>query len=59
MITEIPGLTLRVHTGGTGPAALMAPIANAVYALNGIDEVATVPELENRCYCSIVRDRDP
>jgi len=47
MITEIPGLTLRVHSGGTGPAALMVPIANAVYALNGIDEIATVPELEN------------
>jgi mycothiol synthase len=47
MITEIPGLSLRVHTGGTGPAALMAPIANAVYAANGMDEMTTVAELEN------------
>jgi mycothiol synthase len=47
MITEIPGLSLRVHTGGIGPAALMAPIANAVYAANGMDEMTTVAELEN------------
>jgi mycothiol synthase len=47
MITEIPGLSLRVHTGGTAPASLMAPIANAVYALNGMDELTTVVELEN------------
>jgi GNAT superfamily N-acetyltransferase len=47
MIAEIPGLSLRVHNGGTGAAALMAPIANAVYALNGMDEMTTVPELEN------------
>jgi len=47
MITEIPGLSLRVHAGGTAPAALMAPIANAVYAANGMDEMTTVAELEN------------
>ena len=47
MITDIAGLSLRVHAGGTGPAALMAPIANAVYALNGMDEMTTVAELEN------------
>jgi mycothiol synthase len=47
MITDIPGLSLRVHSGGTSPASLMAPIANAVYALNGMDEITTVPELEN------------
>jgi len=47
MITEIPGLSMRVHTGGTAPAALMAPIANAVYAANGMDELTTVAELEN------------
>lgn len=47
MLTDIPGLTLHVHPGGTAPAALMAPIANAVYAANGIDEVTTVAELEN------------
>jgi mycothiol synthase len=47
MVTDIPGLSLRVHTGGTAPAALMAPIANAVYAVNGVDEITTVAELEN------------
>ena len=47
MTVEIPGLTLRQHTGGTAPAALMAPIASAVYAANGMDEIATVADLEN------------
>jgi mycothiol synthase len=47
MTVEIPGLTLRQHTGGTGPAALMVPIANAVYAANGMDEITTVADLEN------------
>jgi GNAT superfamily N-acetyltransferase len=47
MITDIPGLSLRVHTGGTAQASLMAPIANAVYAANGMDEMTTVAELEN------------
>ncbi|MBA3689278.1 MAG: GNAT family N-acetyltransferase [Chloroflexi bacterium] len=47
MLTEIPGLSLRAHPGGTAPAELMAPIANAVYAANGIDERTTVAELEN------------
>lgn len=41
------GLTLRVHEGGTGPATLMAPIANAVYAAEGIDELTTIADLEN------------
>ena len=47
MTVEIPGLTLRQHTGGTAPAALMAPIANAVYAATGMDEITTVADLEN------------
>jgi GNAT superfamily N-acetyltransferase len=47
MITDIPGLSLHVHTGGTAQASLMAPIANAVYAANGMDEMTTVAELEN------------
>jgi mycothiol synthase len=47
MSAEIPGLSLRQHTGGTAPAALMAPIANAVYAGNGMDEITTVADLEN------------
>jgi mycothiol synthase len=47
MLVDVPGLTLRVHPGGTAPAALMVPIANAVYAANGMDEMTTVPELEN------------
>lgn len=47
MTVEIPGLTLRQHTGGTAPAALMVPIANAVYAMNRMDEVTTVADLEN------------
>ena len=47
MLPEIPGLSLRQHAGGTAPAALMAPIANAVYAANGMDELTTVPDLEN------------
>jgi mycothiol synthase len=47
MRTEIPGLTLRVHGGGIGPAAEMAPIANAVYAANGMDELTTVADREN------------
>jgi mycothiol synthase len=47
MTVEIPGLTLREHTGGTAPAALMVPIANAVYAVNRMDEVTTVADLEN------------
>jgi mycothiol synthase len=47
MTVEIPGLTFREHPGGTGPAALMVPIANAVYAANGMDEITTVADLEN------------
>ena len=47
MTVEIPGLILRQHTGGTGPAAEMVPIANAVYAANGMDEITTVADLEN------------
>jgi mycothiol synthase len=47
MLPGIPGLSLRQHTGGIAPAALMAPIANAVYAANGMDDLATVADLEN------------
>jgi mycothiol synthase len=47
MLPEIPGLSLRRHTGGTAPAELMVPIANAVYAANGMDEITTVADLEN------------
>lgn len=47
MTVEIPGLSLRQHTGGTGPAALMVPIANAVYTANRMDELTTVADLEN------------
>jgi mycothiol synthase len=47
MTADIPGLILRVHPGGTAPAAVMAPIANAVYAANGMDDLTTVPDLEN------------
>jgi mycothiol synthase len=47
MTVEIPGLTLRQHTGGTAPAVLMAPIANAVYASNRMGEITTVADLEN------------
>jgi mycothiol synthase len=47
MQTDVPGLTLSVHTGGIAPAALMAPIANAVYAANGMDELTTVADREN------------
>jgi mycothiol synthase len=47
MLTDIPGLTLRIHIGGTGPAAEMASIANAVYAANGMDELTTVADREN------------
>ena len=47
MSVEIPGLTLRPHPGGTGPAAEMVPIANAVYAANRMDELTTVADLEN------------
>jgi mycothiol synthase len=47
MQTEMPGLTLRIHPGGTEPAALLAPIANADWAANGIEELTTVADLEN------------
>jgi mycothiol synthase len=47
MLTEIPGLSLRVHPGGTEPAALMAPIVSAVDAAIGIDELTTAADLEN------------
>ena len=47
MLPEVPGLSLRQHNGGTAPAVLMAPIANAVYAANGVDEITTVADLEN------------
>ncbi len=44
---ELPGLTLRVHEGGTTLAAKLAPIANAVNTAEGIDELVTVAELEH------------
>lgn len=47
MVPDVPGLVLRQHTGGTEPAAEMVPIANAVYAANGMDEITTVADLEN------------
>jgi len=47
MLPEISGLSLRRHTGGTEPAARMAPIANAVYAATGMDDLTTVADLEN------------
>lgn len=47
MLPDVPGLSLRVHSGGTAPATLMVPIANAVYLANGMDELTTVPDLEN------------
>jgi mycothiol synthase len=47
MTVEIPGLSLRQHPGGTGPAADMVQLANAVYAANGMDELTTVADLEN------------
>jgi mycothiol synthase len=47
MLPEISGLSLRQHTGGIEPAALMAPIANAVYTANGMDDLTTVADLEN------------
>ena len=52
MLTEIAGLSLRVHAGGTAPAALMAPIANAVYATNGMDEMTTVADLRLARACT-------
>jgi len=47
MAIDVPGLTLRRHSGGTEVAAEMAPIANAVYAANGMDELTTVADREN------------
>jgi mycothiol synthase len=47
MLSEVPGLSLRQHPGGIEPARLMAPIATAVYAANGMDDLATVADLEN------------
>jgi mycothiol synthase len=47
MLHEIPGLSLRQHMGGTELAARIAPIANAVYAASGMDEITTVADLEN------------
>jgi mycothiol synthase len=47
VLPEVPGLSLSQHLGGTAPAALMAPIANAVYAANGMDEITTVADVEN------------
>lgn len=44
---EIPGLVLRVHGGGIEPAALMAPIVNAVNEKAGVDELTTVAELQH------------
>ena len=44
---EFPGLSLRVHEGGIAVAARMAPLANAVNALEGVDELVTLDELEN------------
>lgn len=47
MASDVPGLSLRVHPGGTAVAAQMAPIANATYVATGIDELTTVADLEN------------
>ncbi len=47
MRSEIHGLSLRVHPGGTAPAAVMAPIANATNAATGVDDLTTVADLEN------------
>ena len=47
MLPDVPGLSLRVHPGGTAPAAEMAPIANAVYAASGTDDLTTVANLEH------------
>jgi mycothiol synthase len=47
MDPDVPGLILRQHTGGTEPAALMAPIASAVDAANDIDEMTTAADLEH------------
>lgn len=44
---DLPGLTLRVHEGGTALAAKLAAIANAVNTKEGVDELVTVEELEN------------
>lgn len=44
---DIPGLALRVHDGGTALAASLAAIANAVNAVEGIDELVTVADLEH------------
>lgn len=44
---ELPGLSLRVHEGGTALAAKLAPIANAVNTAEGIDELVTVADLEH------------
>ncbi len=44
---ELPGLVLRVHPGGTAVAERMAPLANAVNAAEGVEELVTVEELQN------------
>ena len=43
----VPGLVLRIHTGGLEVAARMAPLATATNAAEGVDEVVTVSELEH------------
>ena len=44
---RVAGLSLRVHSGGTGLAASLAPIANAVNTKEGVDELVTAEDLEN------------
>jgi mycothiol synthase len=44
---ELPGLSLRVHPGGSAVAERMAPLANAVNAAEGVDELVTAEELKN------------
>jgi mycothiol synthase len=43
----IPGLVLRVHSGGLADAARMAPLANAANAADGVDELVAESELEH------------
>lgn len=47
MTPDIPGLRLRVHEGGSAPAAQMAAVAHAARAADGIDELVTTAELEH------------
>jgi mycothiol synthase len=45
-VPQIPGLTLNAPGLAAAAAAVMAPIANAVNAADGIDELVTVHDLE-------------